>query len=586
MMIKIFGNRKIFSLILAIFPAFFLGLLILKYSVNYPYWDQWAIAQLFAKVEQHTLTFDDLIAQHNESRKFFPRLLFIGLGFLTHWNVKYEMLVIFLLACIVSFNIYYLSQLTVSGSTIKRLFLAAISNLLIFSPIQYENWLWGIQVVVFIPIASITTCILIAYSRLTVRAKFLICIALATVTTFSYANGLLSWIVLFPLLALKSRKELSKNKWLVFAWIAGFISNATLYFYNYHKPGHHPSFLESLKYPVRAIHYFMSFFGAPLGSGISKNSLTTSTIIGFILILLLLASYFYILKHSKDFNLLNRVGGWLTIQLYTLASGIITTSGRVGFGAEQSLSSRYTTFSVYLTVSLIYILVIVADDIQRKGYLATKKLLTKFTPFMLAIFLVMHISTAVYAIGKMSENRIDFLQRKACLAFINIVQDDCLKMVYPQTDLLKVTAKNLNRLGMLNPALVKSDRIQDITGEQKRSKQYGFFDSLTKVGDREYIASGWAILPQRKEPADSVILTYENATGNATIFAFVYMRNYYQRNDVAKALKNESFSTAGWEKYFSASKLPKGKIKIDAWAFDSNTGKAFHLNDSQALDNR
>lgn len=53
-----------------------------------PLQDQWEIAPIFEKVNNKTLSFSDLMAQHNESRNFFPRLIFIALAFLTNWNVS------------------------------------------------------------------------------------------------------------------------------------------------------------------------------------------------------------------------------------------------------------------------------------------------------------------------------------------------------------------------------------------------------------------------------------------------------------------------------------------------------------------
>ena len=102
-------------------------------------------------------------------------LIFIGLAYLTNWDVRYEMLVIFLLTCIISLNVYCLSRLTLRSNFITVLFLLAISNLLIFSPAQYENWLWGIQVVVYIPIACLTGYLVIAKKKLSLRTKLIIC---------------------------------------------------------------------------------------------------------------------------------------------------------------------------------------------------------------------------------------------------------------------------------------------------------------------------------------------------------------------------------------------------------------------------
>lgn len=570
------------SFSLAILPALFLAMLVYKYGVNFPYWDQWVIGSLFIKLHSNSLTFIDLFAQQNESRLFFPRLIFLSMGYLTHWDIRYELWTIFLLACIVSFNIYCLSNLTVSGSTLKRLLLAAISNLLIFSPIQYENWLWGIQIVVFVPIVCLTSCILVAYSKLSVRAKFLICMCLSTISTFSYANGILCWVVALPVLILMSRKELAKNRWLILVWIIGFICNAVAYFYNYQKPSYHPSFLEALKHPIQAILYLLSFLGAPLAFGSDIEPLTAAPIIGLVLLLVFLGSSFYALTNSNSNLVL--LAGWLTIGWYTIISGIITTLGRVGFGVEQSLSSRYTTFSVYLCVSSIYLVAIIADRLKNSKYLLeVKQLIAQFPVFLFTLILFLHLQSSVFAVETMNDSRIDRLQRKACLLFMNVLPQECLeKRVFPVLPILKETAPTLNNLGYLHPALLKTNTIPESKGDNLISR-YGYFDILTK-NNNVYVASGWAVLPERGEAADSVILTYQKAEGDPIVFALNNVPNI-TRPDVAKLFKKQSYTNSGWQTSFDSSKLPSGSLQLDAWAFDSDKGKTFHLAGTHVIQN-
>lgn len=578
-----FSNNILF--LLAIFPATLLAFLIYSYAVDLPYWDQWAIATLFDKINNDSLSFSDLIAQHNESRKFFPRLLFIGLAYFTHWDVRYEMLVIFLLACIVSINLYYLSNLTIKGCTNKKLLIASISNLLIFAPIQWENWLWGIQIVVFVPIVCITSCVLLAYSRLDIKAKFGLGICLSTISTFSYANGMLCWIIVFPVILLKCKKELSKNKWLIFAWIFAFTINVVTYFYNYKKPPSHPSFSEGLLHPLHAIHYFLSFLGAPLSFGTTSNRLIIGPIIGFALILLLLASCTYLLKFANDSFLLHNMAGWLTIGTYTVISGIITTSGRVGFGVDQSLASRYTTFSIYLIVSLIYIIVIIYDDLQKKNLLNKyKKRLNRYVYVITGIILVLHLLTSMQAIASMNDLKRDRLLAKSCLQFINILPDECLtKNVYPDLGHLKRYANAIDKLGLLRPHLVKNIIIEDIKQADRVSqKNYGWFDNLRKDVNGSYLASGWAVLPDRGEPADSVILTYETAKDQFRMFSLVNDVKM-ERVDVAKSLNKSTYLKSGWQKHFSIINITNRSVKLVAWGFDANTGKYFQLNGSHII---
>ncbi|MCL1469737.1 hypothetical protein [Argonema antarcticum] len=574
---------EVLFFLLSILPAVFLAKLIIKYSVNVPFWDQWGIARYINQYFTSNLSFTDLLAQHNESRIFFPRIIFISLAYLTRWDVRYEMLLMFLIACLISFNIYRLNRLTVGGLPIKGILIFFILNLLIFSPVQYENWLWGFQNVMFIPMLCITSCILVAYSQLSSKAKFLICICLSTVSTFSFANGLLCWVVVFPVLALNTWKDLKKDKWLFIGWIIGFTSNIVMDFYNYEKPAYHPGILDGKVRLTEMMDYFFCFFGSPF----SSDNLNTAKNVGIVLVVIFIAVCIYLLKFKKDFILWHRMSGWLAIAAYAVISGLITTLGRAGFGVGQSMAPRYTTFSLYLAMSLIPMIAIIIDRVIKKGYLSKNKRFIITVTLLLGTYLLfLHTLSAMNAVEKMRNWRIDRLQGKSCLLFINIVQEkECLATkVNPKIARVKFLANSLNRLGFLKPGLVSSSQIKEIQETKLGNIDnygYGWFDGIAKVGSDQYVASGWARLPDREEPADSVVLTYENAKYNDTVFALAYTRT--KREDVAKITKKDGYFMSGWQKSFSVSKLPKGQVKINAWAFDTNTGKAFKLNGTHIL---
>lgn len=565
------------AFIAAILPATLLGISIAKYNVNVPFFDQWDIAPYIIKLASgEHLNWSELIAQHNESRLLFPKLIFIGLADVTHWDVRYEMLVTFLLACLISINIYRLNRITVGGNLFTGLLIVFICNLLIFSPIQHENWLWGFQLILFIPITCITTGILVAYSHLHPIAKFLLCICLATISTFSFANGMLCWIVLFPVLVFHTWQDLSKYKWLLVAWIATFTTNLIIYFYGYQKPTIHPSFREALVHPIQAINFFFAFLGSPLGF---KN-LIVSTIVGIALVLAWIGCCFYLFKFRQNYLIWTRVIGWLSIGTYAAMSSFIVTLGRLGFGADQALTSRYTTVSLYFTVALIHLGVIIIQQLAQVGYLAKNNQikLTKLTIGLVLIFIVLHILSWDNALGRMSTARRERLQGKACLLLINVVSEErCLtKKIYPNFNRIKYIVNSLEQIGLIQ--LVETNKIKDMEGITKgnyNSDNYGSFDSLAAANKDEYIASGWAILPDRGESADLVILTYENANTVATVFAVAVQK--IKRKDLVKTTKKQAYYKAGWQKSFATSKLPKGLLKINAWAFDTNRVKAFKI---------
>src|SRR5688572_22018538 len=86
-------------------PAALLAAAIWAYAVDVPFKDQWDLAHFFVEHERGTISAGDLFAQFNEYRQFFPNLLFLGLGELTHWRVHFELAVSFLLACLVFVNV-------------------------------------------------------------------------------------------------------------------------------------------------------------------------------------------------------------------------------------------------------------------------------------------------------------------------------------------------------------------------------------------------------------------------------------------------------------------------------------------------
>ena len=101
-------------------PAGYLFFLIRRYGVDVPFLEQWNVALLFEKLSQGTLTAADLFAQQNEYRQFFPHVLLVGIGRLTNWNVKYDLYLIFLCACLISVGIYRLGVLTLGGTCEAR----------------------------------------------------------------------------------------------------------------------------------------------------------------------------------------------------------------------------------------------------------------------------------------------------------------------------------------------------------------------------------------------------------------------------------------------------------------------------------
>ena len=239
-------------------PAIVLANLIARYSVNLPVMDDWPIGWFLFKSLNGDFSFAHLLAQANESRPVFPRLLFLSLAYVAGWDVRYQMALTLLFALLISYNLYRLCSITVPGNRSHRLILIFFVNLLVFSPIQYQNWFWGIQTIVFIPIFCLSTALLVSYTSCSAATKTLSAIVLSTISTFSYANGMICWVLIPPALFFQRRESTVKSTWWRLIYSVAMIFNVLLYFSNYQKPPYHPLLDYALSHLCQAFSYFGS----------------------------------------------------------------------------------------------------------------------------------------------------------------------------------------------------------------------------------------------------------------------------------------------------------------------------------------
>ena len=599
MISRFYQNRhKFFLLIILLSFPLWIGFLINGFSVNVPYWDEWITpGDLFEKTYSNSgnLSFSDFISQHNESRLIFPKSIFLIMAYFTHWDVRSGMLLSLLAAFLVSINLYFMVNTTVAvmqkQGDIRPLLLVAISSMLIFSPAQYDNWLWGIQIVYFIPILCLTTGISILYSKIKLAWKVVLIIILSTISTFSYANGLLCWFLL-PLTAihLGQWRVLKRHIELIIFWTLACISNLILYFWNYSKPMDTPSLFEGVAHPLKALNYFFAFLGSSLAGG----SIIAASIVGLFVVVLAGSLGIFFSTRWNDKSLRYRTAGWSTLLIYSLISAIVTTSGRMGFGVEQALSSRYTTFSIYGIIGLLGLIVIVGDEIQAEGnrtvvlsYWPNRFSLNRIAsclPSLLAMALIVaHISVQSTYINAMDLMHRDRLYSKVCLTYADFVEDRCITQSL--ASIPSVFRRNLKATRALG-ILKKEDFAQNaqIINAQKTassSYNYGWIDAVKPMSGDNLVASGWATLENPGRTADAVLLSYQDDKGEPRIFTVAPVR--FDRPDVSNVKQNSAYTRSGWAVQFSRKSLPSRKVEIKAWAYDVKTKNSYPLNGVHTL---
>jgi hypothetical protein len=545
-------------------PALLLAVLIPRYWVDVPQYDEWDSVMLFEHLSQGSLTVGLLFKQVNEYRQFFPNVIFVGLGKLTHWDLRYEMILVFVAACLISVNVRRLAVLTIQASELQFAVLLLMANLVIFSLTQYENWLQAQQLVYYMPILCVTACIVIARTNLGTVAKFAICAALSFISTFSSANGIVCWVVVLPLLMFT---EWPKNRRAVVClssfWLIAICLSLALYLYGYEKPWWTPSPLTGLHHPLRAFVYFLGFVGGPLGLERVKLSIVAGTVMlaGFT------AACVYLLKHRRDRKLIERMIGWLVVGFYSLLTAIMTTIGRVGLPTGPSQVPRYLGFSVYLLVALIFLAYIVGEDLQRRSGRALS--LWRNPLALTAIVVLILYQPFMWALSyrQMDAWETKLLQAKASILLINQLPDTRLtRILYPNLQFLVEKANALDQLGLLRPSLIKTKHLNELA---YRGAGRGEMRPVEHTASG-FAVTGFATLDQKRAP-DAVILAYDTGNNDPIAFAVSYPSKR------PASIWHGVAPTGTWLVRFTREQLPQSPVTITAWAFDATTGRAFRL---------
>jgi hypothetical protein len=547
-----------------LFPAVLIADLIVDNAVDMPSMDDWGIvSNTLIRARLGVLDWEYLFQQHNESRPLFPRLLFLVISLVARGDTRWLLVVSFVLACAVSYSVFSLGKSTLTTRAWPLWGMGVLANLLIFTP--NATWLMG-SYLGLVPIACLTVSAVVLRSDLGTAKRFALSGVLCLIGTFSYANGLTTWLLAAPIVACSLGR-----RWLG-GWALAFLVSAGLYFQGYVRPGNHPPLLDGLD-PLRLGHFVLVFWGGPLG----LNRAPIAAGVGTLLIGLFAAVGLYLVAQWRRQELRRRVMPWLSIGAYAVLSGLTVGVGRSSWGVHIALANKYAAFSLYLAVALTFVVPIVLEDVRVRGLLSVRRLRVVYVLGVgcLAGCLILHAVSAGVGIQETVWTGRMLRYGKSCLLFINVhVDEACLSSaVFPDAGPLRSWANDLDRLGYLHPRLRSSPRLQDLSAYGATDRDVGVFDTFIPRRHK-VVTGGWAGKPSAAGPADAVILARQEPGGGWTPIVFVPV--LLPRPDVVRE-RGRAYRNPGWRQKLKKRDLPPLPFPIGAWAFDAERGWALPL---------
>lgn len=345
-------------------PPALLAVALIRYPFDAPWMDQWAFIPTLEKWYSGTLTLADLWAQHNEHRIPVARALLLMLAWVTHWNVLYETAATYLVA--LATFLLVLRQLAnrAPGLAIAPWpLLIPVLSLLFFNLSQWQNWFVGWQLEVFLYLAAAIAglgLVTRAFApehltpppsfqrRVSARAALQFCAALfaGLIAMLSFATGLVYWPAGAVALEL-SPPATRRARWTYrLLWYAAWALSLAAYLHGYVKPPSHPGIEAVFAMPGRYTAYVLAYLGSPLVA----HNVPAAAIAGAIGIALLATLPLLLVRRGLS---LRPQALYIAMGVHALLGAALTGIGRLDFGVDQALSSRYITPAMLLWLAVL-----------------------------------------------------------------------------------------------------------------------------------------------------------------------------------------------------------------------------------------
>ena len=293
--------------------------------------------------------------------------------------------------------------------------LLPVFSIIVFSPSQWENWLWGWQIQIFLNLAAVVWGIVLISSKNLNWKKIILSLFLGIIASYSFSTGLLYWIVSLTVLLL-----VRSNKNSFMALFIHFISAFIVIFFYFNDFKYSTPAPFALSQILNYLIYFFSFLGAPV-IGIHPLPSSLMGLAGFIIFAYFLRKLF----HPMLFGL----------GMYAILGAILVSFGRWHLGSMQAISSRYITITNLLWIANLTFLYL--SIFSRK-----MKSVPRIIPPLFYLIIILLISFSVYKIRNfyrqnifLSNAKKELITGRGNLNMKNLYFDE--KVISDRNELLK-----------------------------------------------------------------------------------------------------------------------------------------------------
>ncbi len=410
------------QLIFAI-PLIILLVFVALFGENIPHQDDLCVVDMFEKYHSDKLTADRLFRPHNQHLMPIPNLLFLWLGLISDFNLKW-----YLFASVIMHTIGYVFLMLIAAKLFDFKFhdppyWMIVLPVLHFNLVQFTIFLFGFNLSYIMPLtffyASLYCAISIGEHSKNSIIMFSLSVIFIIMGAFSSAMGYFAVPAIFMVLLFKKQSR---------SYLIPLVLISLVLFY----------YIANVQYIASTsanfnLYEFQEFIFQLMGFPVYNLSIAYYS--GIFTVLLLLYILYFIIKNK----LFSKNIIFISMIIYCLMVLLVIAYGRHNMDGAYSLSLRYNAYKIPIYIAIFFIIISLIRSKSLKLQVIPVRIIVIFS------FMICTISSiVVYSIGGPSWEY--HKQKYGCILLnADSLSEEQLKIVFPDKNQLMRTIKIMKK---------------------------------------------------------------------------------------------------------------------------------------------
>ncbi len=493
-----------------------------------------------------------------------------------HGDMRYLCALAIVLVGVTALMLWRLARPLLAGATgAGAVAVGAWIGFALFSPVHAEIWQWGLCWTVTVPFVALCAGLLMMRWSMAAILRAALLAAVSTFAFFSHGSGVLVGPILWLTLVLSSEKSVPGKRPLGIALTLALLALAAIIAARFDvgqlSKARHIDPDRTSASVATTVQSFLGVLGHPLSLGTTLESMTTSAVIGSVLIVLAAALGLRILLLPKDDPRREAALPWLAVLAFGVANAALIAATRGARSPWPTYTSRYLMLT---TPALIAVALLIAAAWRGRLLGLAENWRARGIAVLGAVVATMLCCSWAEGINWMRLWHVKRLQTEALLTYSQLLPWKLVQTIdleRANRSFIPEAAAFLSSRNALNSVtLVPDGRLDRLrVSDKPMPESYGRCTSAVQTSNGVIVVEGYADMRGRGRPADLVVLTHADAVSGAQMILAAGVPDCpadYFDFDLDRRRDRAHYSR--WLISLPAGQLASGITELKAWAID------------------